>query len=73
MKFTVLLLALASFVSLTSCNTSIGIWRDTKEGYRWTKNKIQESRSDSGGGGNYNYGGGGGDSSYDGEYGAPIY
>ena len=34
---------------LSSCNTSIGLYRDAKEGYRWTKNKIEESRqSDSG-------------------------
>ncbi len=27
--------------SLSSCNTAIGIYRDTKEGVIWTKNKIQ--------------------------------
>jgi predicted small secreted protein len=46
--------------SVTSCNTLIGIGRDTKEGFIWTKNKIQES----------NQGGGGG---YEEEYGAPVY
>ncbi|MFT3989868.1 MAG: hypothetical protein QM680_00520 [Luteolibacter sp.] len=63
MKFPILLLALASLLSLTSCNTSIGLWRDTKEGFIWTKNKIQNSRG----------GGGGDNSSYSGDYGAPIY
>jgi predicted small secreted protein len=44
--------------SLTSCNTLIGIGRDTKEGFIWTKNKIQGA----------NQGGG-----YEEEYGAPVY
>lgn len=29
---------------LTSCNTTIGVGRDLKEGYQWSKAKIQESR-----------------------------
>jgi len=45
---------------LTSCNTLIGIGRDTKEGFIWTKNKIQGA----------NQGGGG---RYEEEYGAPVY
>jgi hypothetical protein len=38
MKFLVLLVTL---FALNSCNTLIGIGRDTKEGYLWTKKKIQ--------------------------------
>jgi predicted small secreted protein len=38
MKF---LLVIAALLSLNSCNTLIGLGRDTKEGYRWTKKKIQ--------------------------------
>lgn len=53
-----MILAFAVVVSLASCNTSIGIWRDTKAGYRWTKEKIQNSRN-------------GGDQGSD--YGAPVY
>lgn len=53
-------LLLAFTFSLASCNTSIGVWRDTKATYHWTKNKIQESQNNSGD--NYDY-----------EYGAPVY
>lgn len=52
-------LLLAIVFSMVSCNTSIGIWRDTKATYNWSKKKIQESQ-----------GGGGGDEY---EYGAPVY
>ncbi|MBG7609210.1 MAG: hypothetical protein IZT59_14460 [Verrucomicrobia bacterium] len=52
---------LAAFGTLVSCNTSIGVWRDTKATYNWSKKKIQESNS----------GGGGGEQEY--EYGAPVY
>jgi predicted small secreted protein len=45
-------------LSLVSCNTAIGIYRDAKEGVIWTKNKIQEKR--------------GGGSQSD-PYGAPTY
>jgi len=58
MKFLCRLVALGTLVS---CNTSIGIWRDTKATYNWSKNKIQESNS------------GGGGESQDYEYGAPVY
>ena len=34
-------------LTLNSCNTLIGVGRDTKQGYQWTKAKIQGS----GGGG----------------------
>jgi predicted small secreted protein len=44
-------------LSMTSCNTTIGVWRDTKAGFSWTKQKIQGS-----GGGGQDY-----------EYGAPVY
>jgi len=56
MKFT--LLCLLS-LSLVSCNTSIGIYRDVKQGFHWTKTKMQGS------------GGGGGDVVD--PYGAPTY
>lgn len=49
---------MVSVFFLVSCNTSIGVWRDTKAGFNWTKDKIQGS-------------GGGGEQEY--EYGAPIY
>lgn len=53
------LLVLCAFcLSLVSCNTAIGMYRDAKEGVIWTKNKIQEKR------------GGGGQSD---PYGAPTY
>lgn len=51
------LIVLAAVFALNSCNTSIGIYRDTKQAYSWTKDKIQGTG-----------GGGGGD-----EYGAPVY
>lgn len=54
-----ILVTLAVAISLCSCNTSIGLWRDTKASFIWTKNKIQGS------------GGGGGGQEY--EYGAPVY
>jgi hypothetical protein len=53
------LVILALVFSLCSCNTSIGLWRDTKATFVWSKRKIQES-SNSGGGQEY-------------EYGAPVY
>jgi predicted small secreted protein len=56
----VLLLLMVVF-SLVSCNTTIGVWRDTKAVFKWTANKI--SGSDDGGGGD----------EYDTEYGAPVY
>ena len=55
------LIVLAAVFALNSCNTFIGIGRDTKQGLYWTKEKIQ------GVGG----GGGGGDAGYD--SGAPVY
>ncbi len=35
------LIVVAAALALNSCNTFIGLGRDTKEGYIWTKNKIQ--------------------------------
>lgn len=53
----IVLLAIA-LVSLNSCNTIIGMYRDTKQAVIWTKGKIQGSG-----------GGGGGDAYSD----APVY
>ncbi|MEO5715751.1 MAG: entericidin [Luteolibacter sp.] len=38
MKYIILLVAA---LALNSCNTCIGIGRDTKQGYEWTKSKFQ--------------------------------
>lgn len=38
-----LLVIAAAVLALNSCNTSIGLYRDTKAGVIWTKNKIQGS------------------------------
>ena len=51
-----LIVVLAAF-ALNSCNTLIGVGRDTKQGYHWTKSKIQ---GDNGG-------------QKDDNYGAPVY
>lgn len=55
-----MLLLISVVFSLVSCNTSIGVWRDTKAAYKWTARKIAES-------------GDGGGGSYDTDYGAPVY
>jgi hypothetical protein len=55
MKFVLLAIAL---LTLNSCNTIIGMYRDTKQAVIWTKDKIQGSG-----------GGGGGDAYSD----APVY
>jgi len=36
-----LLILLAAVFALNSCNTSIGIYRDSKAAFLWTKGKIQ--------------------------------
>lgn len=36
-----LLIVIVTALSLNSCNTLIGVGRDTKQGYIWTKGKIQ--------------------------------
>lgn len=46
------ILLIATLVSLTSCNTMIGVWRDSKAGYQWSKEKMQNS----GGGSQEEYG-----------------
>jgi len=53
-------IVIVSAFALNSCNTSIGIFRDTKQGFNWTRDKIQ------------NAGGGGGGQSDD-YSGAPVY
>lgn len=53
------MLLIVAMLALNSCNTLIGVGRDTKQGYQWTKAKIQGAGS-SGGGGQE-------------EYGAPVY
>ncbi len=40
---------LAALLALNSCNTCIGIGRDTEQAYLWTKGKIQGAGSNSGG------------------------
>lgn len=55
-----LLTVIVAALTLNSCNTLIGIGRDTKQGYQWTKSKIQGQ------------GGGNGGDSYD-DSGAPVY
>lgn len=41
---------------LVSCNTSIGLWRDAKVGYKWTEQKIRNANSGGHyGGENYDY------------------
>ena len=36
-----LLFVIVAAFALNSCNTMIGLGRDTKQGYLWTKSKIQ--------------------------------
>ncbi len=36
-----MLLVIVAALALNSCNTFIGIGRDTKQGYQWTKSKVQ--------------------------------
>lgn len=36
-----ILTVIVSLLMLNSCNTAIGLFRDTKQGYLWTKGKIQ--------------------------------
>jgi predicted small secreted protein len=42
MKF---FIVIATLLALNSCNTIIGMGRDTKAGYLWTKKKIQGEES----------------------------
>jgi len=45
---------LAALFALNSCNTMIGLGRDTKQGYQWTKEKIQNSGNNNHSGGSTN-------------------
>lgn len=54
-----LIILLVAVLSLVSCNTTIGVWRDSKAGFLWTKDRIQ--------------GAGASGQDFDYEYGAPIY
>lgn len=36
-----LLMIFATAVLLSSCNTTIGVYRDLKGGFNWTKEKMQ--------------------------------
>jgi len=38
-----LLMLVVAVVTLNSCNTMIGLGRDTKQGFIWAKDKIQGS------------------------------
>lgn len=60
------LVILAAVLCMNSCNTSIGLYRDTKAVVLWTTGKFQGDGSGSGGGG-------GGEEAVDYEYGAPVY
>lgn len=54
------LLLAALLFSLNSCNTSIGIYRDTRNAFNWTKSKFQG-------------GGGSGEPIMEDNGGAPVY
>jgi len=43
-----LFLLLLTGMVLSSCNTTIGFGRDLRDGYHWTKGKIQESQNSGG-------------------------
>lgn len=43
MKFLLLIIATTA---LTSCNTSIGLGRDIKQGFEWTKSKFQGAQQE---------------------------
>jgi hypothetical protein len=43
------LVMLAAALALNSCNTSIGMYRDSKQAYDWTKSKIQGTGGNGGG------------------------
>jgi predicted small secreted protein len=46
-----LIIILVTALALNSCNTLIGMGRDTKKGYQWTASKFQGA----GGGGGSGY------------------
>ena len=37
------LFVIVTALALNSCNTLIGVGRDTKQGFIWTKNKIESA------------------------------
>lgn len=39
------LIVIAVALALNSCNTCIGLGRDTVQGYNWTKSKIQGTQN----------------------------
>jgi predicted small secreted protein len=41
MKF---LCSIVLLFGVISCNTAIGVGRDVREGYQWSKTKVQEKR-----------------------------
>ncbi len=41
-----MLLVIVAALALNSCNTLIGLGRDTKQGYQWTKSKFEDKRSE---------------------------
>ena len=43
-----LFIVIVAALALNSCNTFIGLGRDTKQGYQWTKSKIQGIGDDNG-------------------------
>ena len=40
-----ILVLLVTLLALNSCNTLIGLGRDTKAGYEWTKKKMQKEET----------------------------
>jgi predicted small secreted protein len=55
-----LLVVIVAVFALNSCNTCIGIGRDTKAAFGWTKNKIEGSGDAAG-------------NELENNYGAPVY
>lgn len=60
-------LMLATVFSLVSCNTTIGVWRDTKALTSWSVRKVKEAKDGNGAA----FSGWDDDQEY--EYGAPVY
>lgn len=54
-------------LALCSCNTTIGVGRDIKQGFIWSKNKVQEKRAQSQQQNSYQ------DQGYQDYSGAPVY
>ncbi len=45
-----ILAVILTIISLNSCNTCIGLYRDTKQGVNWTRDKMQGADGGSEGG-----------------------